>query len=121
MLISFGNLRARLERASDEEVEWVADYLAMPDAKARFRGKIGDGLVHLYDPVTRAFAAGFLPGLVKSARLDGFQVDTFDRRGPAPPDDPNADLAWLRDYQMAAVQKVIAKKRGLLHLSLIHI
>lgn len=116
MLISHGNLYAKVERATEEEMEWLRDYLSLPDAKARFRtGGSGDGRIHMFNELAKSFAAGFLPGLVKSAKLDGFQVHLFDKRTAPVQRDANADLAWLRDYQTAAVDAVATKVRGLLH------
>lgn len=116
MWIEIGNVQARLAQATDGERSWLADYLAFDDARARFRRKYGysgDGKIHLYNRINDQFPAGFAPLVRRAAEREGFKVELFDRRATiavatAP------DLAWLRWYQIEAVQAVIRKTRGII-------
>jgi superfamily II DNA or RNA helicase len=72
---------------------------------------------------TYSFPSGFVPLVVKAAKDPestkqalGFQVQLVDARVAPTVPDANADLAWLRDYQLEAVQKVVERTRGILWL-----
>lgn len=116
MWIELGNTHGKLTKSTPDEREWVADYLSFVDEKKRFATR-GSGevkretLLHKYN---NSFPAGFVPGIVRSALKDEMTVDVIDTRTPPVPVDPNADLAWLRDYQLAAVEAIKRKHRGIL-------
>ena len=115
MLLTLRNLYARVEQADDEELDWLRDYLSIPNPNARFTG--GSSERHMFNDAARTFAAGFLPGVVKSAKIDGFTVGVFDKRTRPCEVDQEADLEWLRDYQLDSVRAIHEHSRGLLHLS----
>jgi superfamily II DNA or RNA helicase len=109
MWISVENAQSRVFRATDEELSWLAGYLTLEDANARFMK--GDGKIHLLSSVGHSFPSGFLP-LVRKA--SPFLVEVADARTKPCERDVTADLAWLRDYQLEGVERSIAAERGVL-------
>ena len=115
MWIEVGCTTARVLRATDEEAAWLRDYMSFPDARARFRA-FGPREVRMYDDLHASFPAGLVPLVRKDAPKEGFAVEVADRTAPAPVD-PDANLAWLRDYQRDAVRAVVTRRRGIIHLA----
>jgi hypothetical protein len=117
MWLTVGNLNTKASNfASDEEERWLAEYLSIPDARARFiKGMRGDGRIHMYNRFSRAFPTGFAPMVCEGAAREGFAVEVVDRRQRPCEPDPKADLSWLRDYQRDAVGACLSKARGIVH------
>lgn len=115
MWITVGNLNSLLSQATEDERSWLLEYLSFEDARARFRTRqYGDGRVRMFNLVSNTFPTGFLP-LVKKAGADaGFKVEVRDLRQPPCVVDAQADITWLRDYQLACLQAVETKARGIL-------
>lgn len=122
MWLEQNNATIKVTKASEEERAWLYDFLSFSDANAHFkkRGKWNrgndDGRVHMYSMMSGAFPAGLLSLVVKAAPTAGFEVQLFDQRAPVVARDREADLAWLYDYQLAAVDAVERRERGLLWL-----
>jgi superfamily II DNA or RNA helicase len=123
MRLELGNTRTRVFGPTREEVRWLIDYLTFRDeanAFVRRRGqakakRIAPPKVRLYDVLEDSFPAGLTPFLVKRAREEGFNVDVVDNRPPAPQEQQNADLGWLRPYQVRAVYAASQRQRGMIH------
>lgn len=121
MKIEVENTIARVVSASDEELRWTRDYLTFEDSGNAFRARKGKRAkrvkpprVPLYDILSDTFPAGLLRLVVTRAREAGHTVEVKDVRPPGLAADPNADLAWLRDYQKKAVDVVLQRERGIL-------
>lgn len=114
MLLEMDTLYTRVASATEDEQMWLREYLAFEDDKARFRHGGGDGKTRMYNLFTETFPTGFIPLVKKRAPLDEVVVQVMDKRRRNVVPDPNADLAWLRDYQRAAVDKVVKIGRGIL-------
>lgn len=123
MWLEVGVLHARVARATDQERDWLREYLTFPDARARFRK--ADGKIKLLS-IHGHFPAGLVPlvqGAAPKVERDregnvtkpAFTVELIDRVRPHP-HDPAADLDWLRGYQLDAVLAVLRHKRGLVWL-----
>lgn len=119
MWLEISNLYTKVTNCSDEERDWVHEYLSFEDEKKRFRGgrrgKVAkESLFNLY---SNKFPAGFTDMIAKAAKENGFEVSIVDTRAAPAAHDPNADLAWLRDYQLKAVNAVVRRRRGILQLA----
>lgn len=76
------------------------------------------GVLQEYSFVNRfkpEFPSGLLHHVVTRAKADDVSVEVIDRRvrPVAPVDD--ADLGWLRDYQVDAINAVQKRTRGIIH------
>lgn len=114
MWLETWNLNTKLVRATDEEKNWLRDYLTFEDASARFKKR--DATVRLFNLFNNTFPSGFISLVQKAGKEEGFQVQLLDKRTPPCTPDASADLAWLRDYQREAVDKVVQRGRGILWL-----
>lgn len=114
MWIELQNCRARVVRATEEELAWIDSYLSFPDNKARFR-RGGTQDIHLLESVSRTFPAGFLSMLRGAAAKDGIVVELADiRQAPCPPT-PTPGLGWLLPHQREAVELARTHERGIFH------
>ena len=111
MWIEVDNLKARVVRADDMERRWLQTYLSFQNADARFTGQDSTCLFNIFE---ESFPAGLYGNVIRTAKLDGLTVKTFDKRQRPCDPDPNADLAWLYDYQLEAVQVAGRRTRGIL-------
>lgn len=120
MWVTLGNTYAKLTRSTPEELAWLDDYLSFEDSKARFAGAKKGGSkpkpIGLLNGFNQTFPAGFVPLIKKQAAEQGFTVDVSDPRVVPTEPNPDADLAWLHDFQREAVRRVIARARGILWL-----
>jgi superfamily II DNA or RNA helicase len=107
----------RVTRMEPREETWITDFLSVSDPKSRFRTGGMIEKLRLFNRFNNSFPAGLFPLVRKGAIAEGFQVDVFDNRGPAVAVDPDADVAWLRDYQRAALDTIVAKERGILRMT----
>jgi hypothetical protein len=96
MWIEVQNIECKVVRANVEEVAWLRTYLTFEDTS--YYGK-GRKTVFKSDGT---FPGGLLPLVQDSAKNASMQIDLIDRRTRIVQRDPNADLAWLRDYQREA-------------------
>lgn len=116
MWLEVGNRQCHLVRGTDDESDWLHNYLSFPDVDARFKPG-GDGKIHLFNILGETFPTGFLGPVRKAAADAKMSIDIVDKRVKPCSVDAHADLAWLRDYQAEAVQRVLLKERGILHMS----
>lgn len=120
MRIVAGNVWSQIDEFTDRELAWVDERTSV--AVTRYRpgawGKIKfDDRQWLLHALSRQFPTGLLPILLAANRAEGrpHTIEVIDKRGPAPcAPDPSADLAWLRDYQRAAVDALVHKGRGII-------
>ncbi len=122
MWIETGILHSKLARATEEERGWVTAYLTF-DIGARdehgnviTKGGNEPERVCLFNAFTHTYPAGFDQMIAKAAKADGLTVSFLDKRVPPCTFDPQADLAWLRDYQLASVMRIVERHRGILWL-----
>lgn len=114
MWLTEDTLTVTLTRWDKAERDWLMEYLTFRQAKSRFtKGPAEDCL---FDWKSNKFPAGLLPNVLKAGREAGFTLELLDHRGPPPTADLTADLGWLRWYQREAVDRVVAKQRGILWL-----
>lgn len=113
MWLTIGTLHTKVTRATDEEHDWLGEYLTFHDATAYHRGAQTDR-VCLFNERTSSFPTGLLQLVERAAPEAGFTVERVDHRVVPVVRDPNADLAWLYDYQLGAVEAVAKKARGIL-------
>jgi superfamily II DNA or RNA helicase len=114
MWIRIENVNARVVKIDDKEREWLRGYLSFPDSRAFFRnrGGGGDNTICMFNSFNETFPAGFVSMVKKAGEAEGHTVTLVDNRR-VPSFDPNANLAWLRDYQRAAFDAIVLKKRGI--------
>jgi superfamily II DNA or RNA helicase len=122
MWIEVHNLRSKLIRATDEERHWLEEYLTFSEGrfarrkdedKARYYTK----QISLFDGFRGSFPTGLLPLVRREAAVVGHPIEIANKRERPCERDPSADLAWLRDYQLAAVDAVCKHQRGLIKAS----
>lgn len=112
MWILAGNLNAKLSKSSKDERNFVADYLTFTDAQSHFKG--GDGTTCLLNTFNDTFPSGLVPMVRNAALKAGLTVKIIDKRSKPCSPDPQADLEWLRDYQLDAVQAAGRDTRGII-------
>lgn len=113
MWLQVGNVYSKLTQYTEEEREWLTDYLTFEGAR---KGRFSSPPTKLFNLFNYTYPSGFNPMVVKAAKEEGFEVRLVDaRKAPCAPD-ANADLDWLRDYQLGAVEKIVETKRGILWL-----
>jgi superfamily II DNA or RNA helicase len=122
MWLTKGNLNVKVTRASDEEVEWLRSKdsgLTFSDKRGLFaKGEVDR--VRFYDLLESTFPAGFLPGVMESARACGIQAQVIDGRGPGPvaiPSPLTADGSTARGYQLDAETVAVRLERGIIQIA----
>jgi superfamily II DNA or RNA helicase len=116
--LTVGNLFTRVEGTRDER-RWLWEYLSFDDGRLQYlkrKRRIRDDQIRMYSPARGTFPAGFTGMVERAAREAKWQVQTVDVRTLPCQLDPNADLSWLRDYQMEGVRRSVRSRRGLLWL-----
>lgn len=113
MLVEVKNVYSRAVQLRNDEREWIVDYLAFEDPSSRFRPS-GPRPVHMFNLFSNTFPTGLLDPVRKAAAEAGIDVQVIDKRGVPCMPDVNADLAWLRPYQKAAVLKLAERRRGII-------
>ena len=119
MKILWGASWSRLIEALPEERRWLDTYTSCETGSYRSGqwGQVEDRY-RMLDILTMRFPTGFVPMLQRAAKRDGHDfeiVNEYEMLARTPPD-LTADIAWLRDYQLAAVQAVAKHGRGLLKM-----
>jgi len=112
MIIEVGNVLCRVLSATTEESEWVQRYLSFEDAS--FHGKGKGRRISMYSTIKSTFPGGLLPLVLEAGARDNVKVEQLDKRVPRLMRDAQADLAWLRPYQLDAVDACINNKRGII-------
>lgn len=115
MKIVLSNIYAEVVEATVSEHSWLDQVLRWEDASARHRKFYkGDGFIHLYDQMNQVFPAGFMRQVYDAAKQQGQKLKIADKRKKPCQRDKEADLRWLRDYQVEAVEAAIKRTRGIL-------
>lgn len=113
MWLEIGTIATKFARGTDDERDWLADYLTFHDATAYHRGAKSDR-VCLFNRYTQSFPTGLVDLAVSAARASGYAIERIDHRVVPVVRDPAADLAWLYDYQQGAIDAVAKRGRGIL-------
>lgn len=117
MILTLGNVLARVD-GPDPELDWLSDYLSFEDSRAFFaKGRRGDGKIRMFNRFGSTVPSGFKAMIADAAAKEGIKVDVIDKRVRPCEPDLTADVAWLRDYQLAAVEAVEHEGRGILHMA----
>lgn len=115
MLLTTNNINTKFAAGSPEERDWLREYLSFENTKARYvKSMRGDGRIRMFSAFSNTFPSGFLPLVQKAATEEGMQVQVIDQRKPPCARNATANLGWLYDYQLAAVEAAILKTRGIL-------
>jgi superfamily II DNA or RNA helicase len=123
MHLELTNHKVLVREISDEEQTWLFDYLVIETTGFKRDHATGravyDGVKveRLYDLAEESFLSGFLPQVYRKAVQLGYVVTVSDSRVVPPGRDAGADLKWLRDYQLTAIDAACARKRGMLQLA----
>ncbi|OHD23833.1 MAG: hypothetical protein A2Y38_17235 [Spirochaetes bacterium GWB1_59_5] len=128
MWLEVQNNRTRLIRGTDDEIEFLADYLAFEDNKGRFKRKSKsrrEQKAQMFNIFDNSFPTGLLPLVRKAATRAEYQVQIKDVRVVPCLADWTEDIDWLDaivpegedPYQLPAVQRAIERKRGILKLA----
>lgn len=115
MRIVYGASLSKLVEAAASERRWLDEYTSVEIQSYRpgMWGRIEERY-RMFNLLTSEFPSGFLPLLERAAAKGGLEllVDRGALAGASAPD-PQADLSWLRPYQMAAVRACLRARRGL--------
>ena len=107
MRVQIHNVWSQAVEISREEERWIDEFLSCPDRSyaARLRG---ESMHHSYQRLTKAFPTGLLRPVVQEAARASVAIEWEDLRvKPCEPESDEDLMAWLRDYQKAAVRAVI--------------
>jgi superfamily II DNA or RNA helicase len=116
MWIEQWNVSAKLAKASDDERSWLAEYLSFKTKFYRSGGRPEERTTRLLNPFDRTFPSGLVSKVRQAASEEGIVVEVVDRRSKPALLGDEASLAWLRDYQVGAVDAVRKHTRGILWL-----
>lgn len=119
MWIAVGNVHALVTNATVEERAWLGEQLSFDNPKAQFANRNGANMptkFQLFEVFKSRFPAGLLPIVRDAAEEAGVTIEIGDARDAVCAPDDAADLGWLRDYQREAVEQVVRKERGILHM-----
>lgn len=114
MLIKLANLTAKVAVATDDELEWLEDYLSFPDErqKHRRRSHWSDGKIHMMSSANNSFPAGFIDVVRKAGKEEKIKIDVLDERKVPCLPDPRADIGWLYAHQKEAAEVAREEERG---------
>lgn len=112
-IVPIDSVYSRITEATQEEILFSRAYLMFSDNTAKWSGAPPkQSLLQM----NGTFPSGVLPMLERALPEHGFDAPDVTRT-PAPlTHNPNADLTWLRDYQKEALDAMVAKERGILHM-----
>lgn len=114
MWLKVDNLNTKLMRSTPSERTWLSGYLSFENEKARYRYSGVSNDFKLFNLLSDTFPTGLLGLVQKGARAAGVQVELEDTRLTPVVTDTNADLSWLRDYQVTVVEAAERAERGML-------
>lgn len=109
MIISAGYAQASMTEGTDDEKEWLRDFLTFTTT-VWVRGKRRES-VKTYLGFRNRFPVGLVPMVQRHATKSGLHADVEDTRG-GPPAATGMATDWLRDYQVEAVDRCLARTRG---------
>jgi len=99
-------------RTSAEGEAWLDQALSWKDS-ARYPAS-PDGMIHALDRFEMTFPSGLCRQVLDAAKAQAdVTVKVNDGRIKPIARDPNADLTWLRDYQLEAVEAMLQRGRGI--------
>lgn len=116
MWVELDNVYSRLARYDPLERSWLQEYLTFTTRVNRKRSEGGPMVKEtcMFNVLTDAFPTGWVPMVRKAAEREGFTFEVIDHRTPPALPDPQADIAWLHDYQVEAVHAVERHHHGIL-------
>jgi superfamily II DNA or RNA helicase len=98
---------------SSDERSWLDEYLSFTDNKAHFSG--APPKRRYFNRANDTFHTGFMPMILRAAPDAQVQIEVHDTRETTSLKlDEEADLTWLRPYQLEAVDRILDKSRGIL-------
>ncbi len=113
------NLWAQVE-GTQEELEWLRSYLTVEAKGAEhstaYQSGHWDGTVKLYDAKRARIATGLVRLVAGRAKEASIALDLVDVRSKPAAGVTQGWGAWLRPYQREAVDKMLARGRGILML-----
>lgn len=117
MQIAINNVFSKAIEITQEEEDWLYEYLTFEDPAAkyaRFRAK-GTWSVkqYLYKRHNKLLYTGMLPTVYRAAKNQGFEIKLLDMRKEPVQVNEKADLSWLRDYQLKSVEIGEQRKTGI--------
>lgn len=121
MRLELENTIVKVTDATDNEDLWLASFLVFEDKSKGFvrvggrTKRVKPPKEPLYNIFNKTFPAGLLENVKAQAKKDGVHYELVDNRKQPVRLDMSADLEWLRDYQLAAIDAVINNQRGILH------
>jgi superfamily II DNA or RNA helicase len=113
MLLNMHNTTCAIVSATEAEMKWISGYLSFSNSKAYFSG--GPSKIGLVNEFNRSFPTGFLPMIRKAAATENIEILAHDKRIAPATFDADAEITYLRDYQLDALDAVDYHKRGILN------
>lgn len=114
MLLSIRNSTVLVEECTPDEHAWLADYLSVEDTRYKPKRRGATNENPRDNPPfcavqNNSFPTGLLHMVRKQAERDSITLVEADTRAVPCAPDALADTAWLRDYQLDAVNSVMAR------------
>lgn len=112
MIIEVSNLFCTIKGYTPQELHWLRTYLSYENPNWRWQGT--SQFISIFDPLREHFPTGLLDVVLSRAMIDNYTVTLVDKRPTPIQPDPNADVAWLYDWQKEAVEKCVKATRGII-------
>jgi superfamily II DNA or RNA helicase len=120
MKISIEHHISTVEEYDEEDLIWLGSMLSIKQPQFRKNFETGRMERTGIDTITfldrhGRFPSGFIPAVVRRAKRRAVELQFEDKRLTKPIEpDPNADISFLRYYQLDAIERVIKRKRGII-------
>lgn len=116
MRVKYRNCWSEID-GTDEELSWLRDYTSVDSYRydARAKRRVHKS-ISLLTPLQK-LPSGLVPLMVRAGKEDGIDVLVEDLRIPPCDVDRDADIGWLRDYQVDAVRSIIKRERGIIKVA----
>jgi superfamily II DNA or RNA helicase len=119
--IAVDNVWATILDASKAEIDWLVDYLSVPDARYKpqpvgaTRLKVAEDVPDpRYFIVSRGrFPAGLMPVVERAAASAGIKLLLLSNKQAPCAAEATPDVAWLRPYQLDVLNRLRRFNRGL--------
>lgn len=122
MIFTITNDKLTVTEAPEEALALIDKLTTIKNTKFTFERNQKprfDGFSYesLFDRDTGTCPTGHYPTLLGKCRAAGFATTFVDKRVRTHEPAADADLAWLRDYQHAAIDAAVLRSRGIWHMA----
>ncbi len=111
---------ARVLEATDEQWDWIRDYLSIKEQQFRKNYRTGRAEHAGAEKISfvkrdGSFPAGFVRSVAANCKQKEWGLEYVNLLPePSTPPDDTADISFLRPYQLEAVEMVVKRRRGVI-------